>query len=154
MPTSNKPVVRGRAAAAFELHERIRLADTDAMGIIHFSAYARLIEVVEIEFFRSLGFTLPGLASQDVVMPRVHVSYDFFKPAMLDDEVVLRLTVAGVGVHSVRLLIDIVRATDDATLAEATVVSACMDRTSRKSAALPEGVAIALRGHLAEPQAD
>jgi acyl-CoA thioester hydrolase len=154
MPTSNKPVVRGRAAAAFELHERIRLADTDAMGIIHFSAYARLIEVVEIEFFRSLGFTLPGLASQDVVMPRVHVSYDFFKPAMLDDEVVLRLSVAGVGVHSVRLLIDIVRAADDATLAEATVVSACMDRISRKSAALPEGVAIALRNHLAEPQAD
>jgi acyl-CoA thioester hydrolase len=154
MPTSNKPVVRGRAAAAFELHERIRLADTDAMGIIHFSAYARLIEVVEIEFFRSLGFTLPGLASQDVVMPRVHVSYDFFKPAMLDDEVVLRLTVAGVGVHSVRLLIDIVRATDDATLAEATVVSACMDRRSRKSAALPEGVAVALRAHFAEPQAN
>jgi acyl-CoA thioesterase FadM len=86
-------------------------------------------------------------------MPRVHVSYDFFKPAMLDDEVVLRLSVAGVGVHSVRLLIDIVRATDDATLAEATVVSACMDRTSRKSAALPEGVATALRVHLAEPQA-
>jgi acyl-CoA thioester hydrolase len=154
MPTSNKPVVRGRAAAAFELHERIRLADTDAMGIIHFSAYARLIEVVEIEFFRSLGFTLPGLASQDVVMPRVHVSYDFFKPAMLDDEVVLRLSVAGVGVHSVRLLIDIVRAADDATLAEATVVSACMDRRSRKSAALPEGVAVALRAHFAEPQAN
>jgi acyl-CoA thioester hydrolase len=151
MTSSQKPAVRGRAPAAFEIHERIRLADTDAMGIIHFSAYARLIEVVEIEFFRSLGFTLPGLASEDVVLPRVHVSYDFFKPAMLDDEVVLRLSVAGVGVHSVRMLIDIVRAVDDATLAEATVVSACIDRVARKSAPLPDRVAAALRVHVTPP---
>jgi YbgC/YbaW family acyl-CoA thioester hydrolase len=121
------------------------------MGIIHFSAYARLIEVVEIEFFRSLGFTLPGLASDDVVLPRVHVSYDFFKPALLDDDVVLRLSVAGVGVHSVRMLIDIIRASDDATLAEATVISACIDRVTRKSAPLPERVAFALRAHLTPP---
>ena len=150
MATSSKPAVRGRTVAAFEMSERIRLADTDAMGIIHFSAYSRLIENVEIEFFRSIGLTLPALTAEGYVLPRVHVSFDFFKPALLDDEITLRLTVAGVGVHSIRMLIDVVRPTDDATLAQATVIAACIDR-DRKSAALPERVAFALRAHLTPP---
>ncbi len=149
MSSSSKPAVRVRSKAAFELPERVRLADTDAMGIIHFSAYARFIEDVEIEFYRSLGFTLPGLAGEGFVMPRVHVGYDFFKPAMLDDEVVVHLGVAGVGVHSVRFAIAVVRGADDVTLAEATVVSACMDRTTQKSVALPDHLATALRALVA-----
>ena len=145
MSSSNKPAGRTRPASAFEMPERVRLADTDAMGIIHFSAYARYIEIVEIEFFRTLGFTLPGLAAEGLVMPRVHIAYDFFKPALLDDELRIRLSVAGVGVHSVRMTIDIVRVADDTTVAEATVVSACMDRDTRRSIALPERLAAALR---------
>jgi YbgC/YbaW family acyl-CoA thioester hydrolase len=151
MTSSSKPIAREHSASAFHVRERIRLADTDAMGIIHFGSYARLIEIVEIEFFRSLGLTLPGLAADSIVMPRVHVSYDFFRPALLDDEVILALTVAGVGVHSVRYAIDIVRASDDVTLAEATVVSACMDRATRKSVALPESIAQTLRALVPAP---
>ena len=151
MSSSSKPALRTRTRAAFEYSERVRLADTDAMGIIHFSAYARFIENVEIEFFRSLGFTLPGLAADGFVLPRVHVGYDFFKPAMLDDDVLVLLCVAGVGVHSVRLTIDVVRVADDVTLAEATVVSACMDRTTKKSIALPDKLASALRALVPPP---
>jgi acyl-CoA thioester hydrolase len=151
MATSNKPAVRVRKPGAFEIRERVRLMDTDAMGIINFASYGRLVEAAEIEFFRSHGFTLPAMRAENIVMPRVHVAYDFFLPAMLDDALVLRVTVGGVGVHSVRLLIDIVRAEDEVTLAQATVISSCMDLNSRKSIALPEHLAATLRALVSPP---
>jgi len=130
--------------AVLEVRERVRWADVDSAGIIYFGAYTRFADIAESEFFRSIGFPYRVLAELGIVLPRVHVEFDFFKPAMLDDELLLKTRVGGVGVHSIRLHVDVTRATDDALLAEATIVSACVDR-ARKSVPLPESLATALR---------
>jgi acyl-CoA thioesterase FadM len=56
----------------------------------------------------------------------------------------LRTRVGGVGVHSIRLHVEVSRAAETALLAEATMVTACIDR-ARKSVPLPDGMAAALR---------
>ncbi len=58
------------------------------------------------------------------------------------------IVVAGVGVHSIRLRLEVARTSDGAAVAEAMLVSACVDR-ERRSTALPAGFADALRARLA-----
>jgi acyl-CoA thioester hydrolase len=127
------------------IRERVRWADVDAAGIIYFGAYARFIDIAESEFMRALGYTFATLESLGITLPRVHVEFDFFKPAKLDDEMTLETRVAGVGVHSVRYKFAISRESDDALLAEATVVVACVERTTLKSCPLPAELARTLR---------
>ena len=74
----------------------------------------------------------------------MHADFDFYRPALLGDELLFDVLVGGVGVHSVRLQIGVVRAADHRAIAEATLVSACVDR-ERRSAALPDAFAHALR---------
>ena len=130
--------------ATFCVTERVRWADVDRNGIIFFGAYARFIDVAEGEFYRSLGFTHAELEKLGVDLTRVHVEFDFFKPARLDEELSLRARPTGVGLHSARLKIDVYRSDDEALLAEITMVSACVDRNG-KSAPIPPAFAEALR---------
>jgi acyl-CoA thioester hydrolase len=132
----------------FEFHERVRWADIDLAGIIYFGAYARFIEIAEIEFFRDLGFTYDRFRGLGVFLPRVHLEFDFFEPALLDDELVLQTRVAGVGEHSVRIRIDVLRERDRKLLAGASLVAACVDVVHKKTVPVPESLAAALRSRL------
>jgi acyl-CoA thioester hydrolase len=147
---SDRSAATPAGSGAFSVVERVRYPDVDPAGIIYFGAYARFIDIVESERFRSLGFTYASLEALGIVLARVHVEFDFFKPAQLDDELVLRLRVAGVGIHSVRLKVDIHRASDEALLAEARLVTACVDHETRKSKPLPPEFADALRAKIKE----
>jgi acyl-CoA thioester hydrolase len=135
------------SAGGFGVTERVRYPDVDRGGIIYFGAYARFIDIVEAELFRSLGFTYDTLDQMGVGLTRVNVEFDFYKPALLDDELVVRVRVSGVGIHSVRLKVDFYRASDESLLAEARLVSACVDR-SRKSVPLPPSFGDALRSKI------
>jgi YbgC/YbaW family acyl-CoA thioester hydrolase len=128
----------------FEVRERVRWSDVDSAGIIYFGAYARFSDIAESEFYRTLGYTYATFRELGFFMPRVHVEFDFFKPALLDDELNLRVRVGGVGVHSVRLHIDFFREHDSALLAEATLIASCTDRDG-KSTVLPDSFASTVR---------
>ncbi|GAC1310822.1 MAG: hypothetical protein NVSMB19_25160 [Vulcanimicrobiaceae bacterium] len=128
----------------FTVELRVRLADTDATGALYFGAYGRIVEIAEVEFFRSLGFGPAAFAELGIMFTRVRAEFDFFKPALVDDLLELRVAVAGVGIHSVRFAVDIFRG--ETLIAESVLVSACVDR-SRKSVTLPADIALALRSH-------
>ncbi|MBD5656961.1 MAG: acyl-CoA thioesterase [Candidatus Eremiobacteraeota bacterium] len=133
--------------AVLEIHERVRWADVDSAGNLYFAAYTRFMDVAESELFRSSGYPYRTLSELDIILPRVHVEFDFFRPALLDDELTLRTRVGGVGVHSIRLHVEVSRAAETALLAEATMVTACVNR-ARKSVPLPDGLAAALRAQI------
>jgi YbgC/YbaW family acyl-CoA thioester hydrolase len=146
MKSSSRP--GGHAGtSAFEIRERVRLSDTDASGIIQHGAFVRLADLAETEFFRALGFASARFGELGVMLPRVHVEFDFFRPARCDDELALRVSVAGVGVHSYRLAVEIVLVEHDVLVAEATIVAACVDH-ARRSVPLPDAFAAALRAAL------
>jgi acyl-CoA thioester hydrolase len=135
------------SSAPFEVRERVRWADVDSAGIIWFGAYARFIEIAEAEFFRALGFSYQRFSELGVYMPRVHLEFNFYKPALLDDELILRTTLTGIGPHSVRLKISIARAGDEGLLADAAVVIVSVDR-SHKKIPVPESLAETLESNL------
>ncbi|GAC1501643.1 MAG: hypothetical protein NVS1B2_26840 [Vulcanimicrobiaceae bacterium] len=127
---------------AFERTARVRLADTDASGTLSLGGYARFCDIAETEFFRSLGFSPATFAQRNALLTRVHVEFDFFRSARPDDVLTIRISVAGVGVHSVRSNVELLR--DDVLLAEAVIVNAFLDG-ARKSIAIPDDLATALR---------
>ncbi len=76
----------------------IEFADTDAAGVVHFSAYFRLMEATEHAFYRSLGGSgFVEDAHGRLGMPRVSASCDFLRLIRFEDEVEVRLRVGEVG---------------------------------------------------------
>ena len=138
-----------KSEAAFEVRERVRWADVDMAGIIYFGAYMRFVEIAESEYFRSLGFTYERFRELGILLPRVHLDIDFFKPALLDDVLRLQTRLVWVGVHSVRLKIDVLRdaGAEPVKLAAVTLVVSCVDG-SHVSTPLPDPLARALRAQL------
>ena len=78
----------------FVYHRRVEFADTDMVGIMHFTAFFRFMESAEHAFFRSLGYsvTLDGL-DPALGLPRVRAEAEYKRPLRFEDEVAIELTV-------------------------------------------------------------
>ena len=129
----------------FEVRDRVRWSDVDIAGIIYFGAYVRFIELAETELFRELGFPYAKLFEQlDVWLPRVHLDFDFRRPARMDDELIVRTHVARVGTSSITMKIDVHDAVSDAIDASCTLIVATVDRKKMKSRPIPDQLRTAL----------
>jgi acyl-CoA thioester hydrolase len=90
--------------ATFELRRRIRWADADAAGRLHFPRMFEFFEEGETELLREVGYTMFGPGSTDggLDFPRVHVECQFRKMLALDAPFVMRITVGKLGRTSIR----------------------------------------------------
>ena len=87
-------------AASIELERRLRWADADAAGRLHFPRIFELIEEAESELVRSINWPMNRSLGYD--FPRVHVECRFIRVLSLDDPFRLRLTVGKLGRTSIR----------------------------------------------------
>ena len=122
----------------FEVRDRVRWSDVDIAGIIYFGAYVRFVELAETELFRELGFPFAKVFEQlDIWLPRVHLDFDFRRPARMDDELIVRTRVAKLGNSSITLKIGVHDAATDALDASCTLIVATVDRGKMKSRPIP-----------------
>jgi acyl-CoA thioester hydrolase len=87
-------------AASIELERRLRWADSDAAGRLHFPRIFEIIEEAESELVRSIEWPMNRSMGYD--FPRVHVECRFVRVLSLDDPFRLRLTVGKLGRTSIR----------------------------------------------------
>jgi len=88
-------------AVFIEFERRMRWADVDAAGILHFPRIFEIVEEAEIELLRQIGWSMfERLTEFD--FPRVRVECDFKRMIRLDALFRLRLTVGKVGRSSIR----------------------------------------------------
>jgi acyl-CoA thioester hydrolase len=79
---------------------RVEFSDTDAAGIMHFSAFFRFMEQAEHDLLRSLGLSV--VMNDDVAQsgggklswPRVHAHCDFRSPAHYEDVLDIDVTIS------------------------------------------------------------
>jgi len=136
---------QAKAGRTFEVRDRVRWSDVDIAGIIYFGAYVRFIELAETELFRELGFPYARMFEQlDVWLPRVHLDFDFHRPARMDDELVVRTRVGRVGTSSITLRIAVHDAATDALNASCTLIVATVGRKEMKSRPIPDELRSAL----------
>ena len=78
----------------FKITRQVEFADTDMIGIMHFSNFFRYMEACETAFLRSLGLALGDpTAKQNLGWPRVHASCEYQAPLRLGDTVEIHLFV-------------------------------------------------------------
>jgi YbgC/YbaW family acyl-CoA thioester hydrolase len=85
---------------SIELRRRIRWADADAAGRLHFPRIFEYFEEGESELLRSAGFTMFDRGGYD--FPRKHVEAVFHRELPLDAPFVMRVTVVKLGNTSIR----------------------------------------------------
>src|SRR5687767_3103927 len=86
--------------ASIELNRRLRWADADAAGRLHFPRIFEIVEEAESELVR--GIEWPMNRSMGYDFPRVHVECRFLHVLTLDSPFRLRLTVGKLGRTSYR----------------------------------------------------
>lgn len=65
---------------------RINYSDTDKMGFVHHSNYAKIYENARWELLRTIGIAYSEIESSGIYMPVIDMSFKFKKPAYYDDE--------------------------------------------------------------------
>jgi acyl-CoA thioester hydrolase len=87
--------------AAIELKRRLRWADADAAGRLHFPRIFEIIEEAESELWRGIEWPM-DVRRKEYDFPRVHVECRFRRMLVLDAPFRLRLTVGKLGRSSIR----------------------------------------------------
>lgn len=97
---------------------RPRYAETDQMGVIYHGNYYAWFEVGRSDFFRSLGYTYKRLEEEGIILPVVESSCKYIKPAMYDEEVLIRTFVEMQKGIRIGFKYEVLRKEDETLLAE------------------------------------
>ena len=94
-----------RDAVEFKTSRRVEFRDTDAAGIVHFSAFFPMMEAAEHEMLRSLGIpVLPhgDADSPPITWPRVAAECTYLSAARFEDLLDITARVGKIGSTSIR----------------------------------------------------
>jgi acyl-CoA thioester hydrolase len=75
-----------------EYNFRVMYPDTDQMGTVHHSNYAKYYETARWELFRNLGITYRSIEEAGYMLPVIRMSTRFFKPIRYDDLLTIKTT--------------------------------------------------------------
>jgi acyl-CoA thioester hydrolase len=69
---------------------RVRYAETDQMGYVYYGNYAQYYEVARVEALRDVQLTYKMFEEQGIMMPVLHLSCKYIKPALYDDLITVK----------------------------------------------------------------
>ena len=115
----------------FSTIRRVEFRDTDAAGIMHFSAFFPMMESAEHEMLRSWGMSVMPRESDTkvageethVTWPRVAATCDYTSAARFEDVLKIDVTILHVGNSSVRYGFEFFRDSD--LIANGTLTAVC-----------------------------
>ena len=113
---------------SFSTTRRVEFRDTDAAGIVHFSAFFPMMEAAEHEMLRSLGISvLPRDTGERgvpaVTWPRVSASCNYASAARFEDLLTITVRVARIGTTSVEYHVQFHRG--DCLIADGKMTAVC-----------------------------
>ncbi len=77
----------------FEHKVRVRYAETDQMGYCYYGNYSTYYEVARVESIRSQGLSYKEIEESGVIMPVFENCSKFYRPALYDDELLIKLSI-------------------------------------------------------------
>jgi 4-hydroxybenzoyl-CoA thioesterase/acyl-CoA thioester hydrolase len=128
-----------KQTSPFSVRERVRWSDCDPFGIIYYGAYIRFFEIAEHELLRSLDLPKNLLGAQrDVWIPRKALTVDFLRPAQMDDEIDIAVSVGKLGTTSITYRFEVTRVSNGDRLATASLTAVCVDKATMTKKPLPD----------------
>ncbi len=110
---------------AFTTQRRVEFRDTDAAGIVHFSAFFPMMEAAEHEALRHLGLSViqPDPQGGHLTWPRVSAKCDYVAAARFEDILSIEVSVSKLGTSSVTY--EFVFKRDSQLIATGTITAVC-----------------------------
>ena len=131
-------------AITIEFERRMRWADVDAAGRLHFPRIFEIVEEAETELLRQSGWSMFE-RPKEFDFPRVRIECDFKRMIALDAPFRLRLTVGQIGRSSIRYDFQAFLETDEPALEGAMTVVVLKNG---KPAKIPQDLRDALTGEI------
>ena len=119
---------------------RVRWVDTDASGVIHYTAAFRYFEVAEWELFRQAGVPFRP-SEQSFGLPRISVNATFHAPLHVDDEIAVHIHPERLGNTSITFALKIFR---DELLCVSGAVSVVFTGDQGQPVPIPQSIRTAL----------
>lgn len=142
---------------AFSAEIRVRLPETDAVGVVYHGTFFTYFDVARMDYLRQLGLLEQFRAGQSLNLV-VHASADFRSPARFDDVLVVHVRVHRIGDSSVGFEFKVNQKTDGRLVAEGKSVHSFIDSRTWKPTRVPESFRQAIRAFegpaLEEPGAE
>jgi acyl-CoA thioester hydrolase len=137
-----------------ETAQRVGVADTDLMGIVHHANYVTYFERGRLEYMRRRGLPYKRVIEQGLHLPVVELGIRYRKPAHFDDLLCVTTRLAALTRVTVRFDYSVTRAEPAAEpperLLDGHVLLACIDARHRPRG-LPDDLALALLSLEAPP---
>lgn len=131
------------ADASFRHAARVYWDDTDGGGVVYHGSYVRMLDRARAEWLHALGIGQQDLHAEDVVLAVRAMTLDFRKPARLDDELTITVSVVDLGRASLEVAQELSRGNEG--LLSARVRLACLQASTFRPRALPPRLAQALK---------
>lgn len=122
----------------FELPVTVYYEDTDAGGVVYHANYLKFAERARTEALNELGFTNTQLVQdmETLIVVR-HVEIDHFKPARLEDKLIVSTTLPHVGNSSFQMTQLVCDASSGETLTQIHITLVCVNLDG-KAIRIPE----------------
>ena len=75
---------------------RVMYPDTDQMGTVHHSNYAKYFETARWELFRSIGISYKSVEESGVLLPVIKMSFKFHKTTHYDEQLTVKTTLKSI----------------------------------------------------------
>ena len=109
---------------------RVRYADTDAAGIVHYARYLGFLEAARAEALRTAGLSSEMIVAYSMHTRVLHAVLRYRAPARFDDLLDVHAWVLDVGDSQFRFAYEIQRAADEVLIATSETVHAWTDPQS------------------------
>ena len=129
-----------------EFKRRLRWADADAAGRLHFPRIFEIVEEAEGELLRGVEWPL-DVRRKNYDFPRVHVECRFLRMLVLDAPFRLRLTVGKLGRSSIRYDYQVFDAAEELAI-EGTMTVVMLQQG--KPVEIPQSLRAALDGEVSD----
>jgi len=140
-----------------ETAQRVGVADTDLMGIVHHANYVTYFERGRLEYMRRRGLSYKQVVERGLHMPVVELAVRYRKPAHFDDLLCVTTRLGALSRATVRFDYSVSRAEPAAEpreqLLDGHVLLACVDARHRPRG-LPEDIVEALLALEVAPAGD
>ncbi len=123
----------------FSTEVRVRLPETDAMGIAFHGSFFTYFDVGRMDYLRNLGLTEANKPIRGFSNVVVHASCDFKSPARFDDPLVIHVRISEIGHSSFRFEFQIMHKQENRLVAQGCSVHVALDEKTWKSISVPEG---------------
>lgn len=123
---------------------RIYYEDTDAAGVVYHSNYLKYMERARTEWLRATGHSHESLREREgIIFVVTDMNISFIKPACMDEQIEVQVSLIGAGGASLRFLQTIFNESEE-MVCRAEVDVACLDSGTMKPKRIPNPIKVKL----------